>query len=211
MQYEISIVKKDLYRITTDDGRDVEVHMAVLDKEQCWTKSEMSEEKFTSVLRSESEYILKLKANALIERRAYSFKELYNKLYKYEPDKQLRLDVCEEFQRLGLINDETYAENLAYHFMKIKHSSLRDAEQKMTYIRGLDRKIARTALEKYEDCEKENLEYIFEHRYSRKIDNFDDFKQVYKVKSALLRLGFYSEDIDDVIKEAKESEETVEN
>ena len=200
MIFTLEPKSKDLYCLSSEDGRETDIHMAVLDKCCLWERREISEEEFTEVLKTEAAFTLRAKALALLDRRSHSRKELFDKLYKYESDRELRNMVLDEFEELGLINDEDYAAACAHYYMQVKRCSLRAAEQKMRFVKGIPEKYARAALKDYLDMEQENLDYVFERKYSRRLGDADDRKTTDKVKAALARLGFHYEDIDLVIK-----------
>lgn len=201
MEFELNQKKGQIWNLETEDGRIAELHLTVIEDLRLFEKSEISEEEFTEILKSESIYILLEKAKNFLDMRQYSKKELFDKLYKYEKSRDLREKVIEKLEDDGLLNDDLYAENLARYYMERKHSSIRMAEQKMIYLKGISKEICEECLEDYAECERENLKYIFEKKYAYKIDDPSDHKQVYKVKTALYRLGFYSEDINDTINE----------
>ena len=66
MKFEIKFVKKDIYSLKIEDGREFEIHMAVLDSDSMWTKSEIEEETITKLADPKGfsgEYISNLFAN----------------------------------------------------------------------------------------------------------------------------------------------------
>ena len=183
MRFETEFVKKDIYLLKIEDGREFEIHMAVLDSDSMWTKSEY---------------------------RSYSRKEFFNKLYKYEQDTEIRNMVLDKFEEYGIINDDAYAKRCAEYFIKTKHLSQREAKNRMTFLRGLSSESAEDVLCEFEDSDIENLGYLIERKYQKYFEDIEDKKEIYKGKSALLRLGFKTCDIDNAVEDyfySLESEE----
>ena len=210
MRFETEFVKKDIYLLKIEDGREFEIHMAVLDSDSMWTKSETDEETITKLLKDEAAYVLMEKAKKLSEYRSYSRKEFFNKLYKYEQDTEIRNMVLDKFEEYGIINDYAYAKRCAEYFIKTKHLSQREAKNKMTFLRGLSSESAENVLCEFEDSDIENLGYLIERKYQKYFEDIEDKKEIYKGKSALLRLGFKTCDIDNAVEDyfySLESEE----
>lgn len=210
MRFETEFVKKDIYLLKIEDGREFEIHMAVLDSDSMWTKSETDEETITKLLKDEAAYVLMEKAKKLSEYRSYSRKEFFNKLYKYEQDTEIRNMVLDKFEEYGIINDDAYAKRCAEYFIKTKHLSQREAKNRMTFLRGLSSESAEDVLCEFEDSDIENLGYLIERKYQKYFEDIEDKKEIYKGKSALLRLGFKACDIDNAVEDyfySLESEE----
>lgn len=209
MKFEVTYDKgKNVYDFALDDGRSTTVHAKALDRMELWTKDEIDEETFTELLKTEAEIVLEKKAFSLLERRAYSRREFFDKLYKYESDKEIRNRLLEKLEDLGLIDDEEYARQCACHYMETKHSSLREAKNKMIYDKKLSSDIVETALEEYEDSEYDNMIYIIEKNYLRKIESARDWRDVQKVIAAVARKGFPLSEVIEAVKEyAEEYEE----
>lgn len=201
MRFETEFVKKDIYLLKIEDGREFEIHMAVLDSDSMWTKSETDEETITKLLKDEAAYVLMEKAKKLSEYRSYSRKEFFNKLYKYEQDTEIRNMVLDKFEEYGIINDDAYAKRCAEYFIKTKHLSQREAKNRMTFLRGLSSESAEDVLCEFEDSDIENLGYLIERKYQKYFEDIEDKKEIYKGKSALLRLGFKTCDIDNAVED----------
>ena len=210
MKFEIKFVKKDIYSLKIEDGREFEIHMAVLDSDSMWTKSEIEEETITKLLKDEAAYVLMEKAKKLSEYCFYSRKEFFNKLYKYEQDTEIRNMVLDKFEEYGIINDDSYAKRCAEYFIKTKHLSQRETKNRMTFLRGLSSETAENVICEFEDSDIENLNYLIEKKYYRYFEDSEDKKEIYKGKAALLRLGFKTCDIDNAVEDyfySLESEE----
>jgi SOS response regulatory protein OraA/RecX len=77
----------------------------------------------------------------------------------------------------------------------------------MVYTKGIRKSLAEDALMEYDTQERENLKYLIEHKYGRRIEDFSDFKQLRKIRLSLYRLGFYIEDIDIALNEYRDEVE----
>lgn len=201
MSFELEFLQKEIYLLKLEDGREVEVHLAVLDENSMWTKSEISEEMLIGLLKDEATHTLLKKAEKLLSYRAYSRKELFDKLYKYEQDAEIRNRVLDRFEDYGLINDEKYAVRCAEYFINIKHLSKRETQNRMSFLRGLSKEDIENSICEYEDSDIENLSYLIDKKYYKYFGDMEDKKEVSKGKNALARLGFNFGDIDNAIED----------
>jgi SOS response regulatory protein OraA/RecX len=207
MYYELEYVSRDIYRMNLDNGISYEFHTVVLDTLGLWTNNTILPDTIYEALKEERRYHLKKIAAKFLEKRAYSYKELFDKLYKYENDCSIRHSVMHQLEELGLIDDDDYAKRCAYHYMHIKNCSIKEAKNKMVYTKGIRKSLAEDALMEYDTQERENLKYLIEHKYGRRIEDFSDFKQLRKIRLSLYRLGFYTEDIDIALNEYRDEVE----
>lgn len=147
------------------------------------------------------------RAYRILESRAHSKKELYDKLLRDAPP-EICVEIIEMLSEQGLMDDEAYAVRLAEHYLRNKRIGIRKALMEMLR-KGIDREIADEALS---TCEVDTIAQIcavVEKKYYR--SDLTDFKERQRVTAALSRLGFIYSDIrealDSVIQEAEEMDE----
>jgi regulatory protein len=138
----------------------------------------------------ENNAVLK-KAFDLLSRRAHSTQELRDKLYKREFSKSDIDTVITECERLGLLNDELFANDYAAELsgqgkgrFKVK-MKLRN--------KGLSEDNIEKALEKIGDCEQENAENALNRKLRSLMNEEDINKRRQKAYRFLAYRGFSSD------------------
>ena len=112
--------------------------------------------------------------------------------------------------KFGLINDRAYAEQLALHYVEVKHFGLRRARQEM-YRRGLLDEHITEALEPYEDEVTGGiLEELVAGKYRKYFLDPDDRRTIEKGKAALVRQGYRFSEINAAVQAFLEEMENVE-
>jgi regulatory protein len=142
------------------------------------------------------------KAFDLLSRRAHSTKELRDKLYKREFSKRDIDTVLAECERLGLLNDELFANDYAAELggqgkgrFKIK-MKLRS--------KGLPEDNIEKALEKIADNEQENAEQALDRKLRSLMNEEDINKRRQKAYRFLAYRGFSSDIITKLMDKTEE-------
>ncbi len=128
----------------------------------------------------------------LLEKRGYSYRELYQKLMDAKhAQEDAVLAALEKLTRYGFLNDALYAEQLARHYVEDKKYGIRRAEYEMRH-RGLSQEDIGNALAEYDDAERISgqLLEILQKKYARYLTDPDDRKMTEKVTAALVRRGY---------------------
>ena len=126
------------------------------------------------------------KALNFISLRDHGGEELYKKLVKTFDEYTARYAV-DEMKRLGLVNDEAFAQHRAKHLIEVQRVSMSAAKQKLRAL-GLDKEIIAQALEQCDDeGELANVKALIAKKYARKLAAEQGYK---KVAATLMRLGF---------------------
>ena len=138
----------------------------------------------------------KEKALNLLEYRAHSRKELFDKLRRFSDTDTVNgvLDMLEE---AGLIDDETFAFQFAHDAMELKMFGPVRVKRELA-LRGIDGDTAENAIwaaEKETGSAEERLAELLERKYKNMLS---DEKNRAKVINSLFRLGYEY----DMIKEA---------
>ncbi len=196
---EIKSEKGHLFKITLSGGK-----TAMLDKDYCLEKgirqdTEIDAETLKQYIK-ESDYRRALsRAVWYIERGSLSAKRLSEKLHSASFSKKTVKKVVARMTELGLIDDRAFAERLAEDYLS-KCISVRDAEYKMVN-KGIDRNIARAALDMFEVDATLQIKAIIQKNYRQKLTTDGG---VQKVFAALLRKGFNYSDVKSVLAEYNE-------
>ncbi len=154
-----------------------------------WTTKNKPKQKLTTEQTKE-------KALNLLEYRAHSRKELFDKL-KYFTEIETANEVLDMLEDGGLIDDEAYAVQYAHDLMEMK--LLGDSRLKMELARkGIEDEIAEQAIWKAEEeigSQEERIARLLEIRYKNMLS---DEKNIKKIANSLFRLVYGY----DIIKEA---------
>ncbi len=155
-------------------------------------------------LRAASDYFsAKNKALELLGYRDHSKKELTDKLRRRFDEETARLAV-EKMCELRLIDDREFARKLCAELIELRGQSKRAASQKL-YEKGVSREISEAALAEYEDDETDAIRELVNKKYLAKLSDKEKRASVY---AALIRRGFRSENIREVLDELSDNEES---
>lgn len=184
--------KGKLYEITLEDEQKLWLHADLVQSEFLRPGDDLDEERITGLRRQAAEHRAYEYGLYLLEKRGYSYRELYDKLMT-APNAQedAVLAALEKLTRYGFLNDALYAEQLARHFVENKKFGLRRAEYEMRH-RGLSQADIDDALAAYDNAEtiSAQLLELMQKKYARYLTDPDDRKSTEKVTAALVRRGY---------------------
>ena len=129
-----------------------------------------------------------------LDYRDYSAAEMFEKLLETYKSEALCLEVVKKLARVGIINDERYAEKLARKLVEAQKYGFRRAKHEMA-LKGLTEETVENALALYADYFEENLAALLRGKYSRYLTDSTDRKAVEKAKNALVRRGYGYDEI----------------
>lgn len=130
----------------------------------------------------------KEKALNLLEFRAHSRRELFDKLRRFTSDETAD-EVLRMLEEGGLIDDETYAFQYAHDAMELRFFGPERIKRELA-LRGIDGETAEAAIwaaEKETCPSEERLERLIEIKYKNMLS---DEKNCAKTVNALFRLGY---------------------
>ena len=191
---DIGIYKGETAYIELDDGEKVFVHQSMIYEFHLQKGMDIPQSGLDEVVHANQFRKAKERALYLLDRKDYSYTELFNKL-DGNYDEDICFAVCNRLAELGLINDRRYAERLAEYYMVTKRFGRYRARQEMAR-RGIGDRLIDEAIAEYEDTAEERLEELVEQKYERYLTSW---KGVEKVKGALARLGYSYSQIKDVL------------
>ena len=189
---EITKEKGRLFSVRFDDGSKIWLHADLLQSEFLHPGDDLTPERIAALRQEAAEHRAYEYGLYLLEKRGYSYRELYDKLMT-APDAQedAVLKALEKLTRYGFVNDARYAEQLAAHFVEGKKYGLRRAAFEMKH-RGLSQTDIDDALAAYDDPVRisEMLLELLQKKYARYLTDPDDRKSTEKVTAALVRRGY---------------------
>ena len=184
--------KGKLYAVLFEDDSKLWLHADLLMDAALCVGDELSPEKIAELKQRAAEHRAYEYGLYLLEKRGYSYRELYDKLIAApNAEEDAVLKALEKLTRYGFLNDARYAEQLARYYTEGKKYGLRRAEFEMRH-RGLSQADIDDALAEYDDPERisEMLLDILQKKYARVLCDPDDRKANEKVTAALARRGF---------------------
>lgn len=152
------------------------------------------------IIKLSNERRAKEKALWLISYRSHSKKELSDKI-KRTCDEESASKAVERMEELGLVNDESFAEQYARKLIFGKHMSKSAAVYGLAQ-KGIDKELAHQVLDDIEVDEKEQIRTVIDKKYR----NICDEKIKRRAVAALQRLGYRHSDIRSVLAEYTEED-----
>ena len=184
--------KGQLFEVTLEDGSRLWLHADLIAEEGLRAELTLDDAAIAALRQKAALHRTYEYALYLLELRAYSYRELHEKLMHA---KNAQEDAVEQtlakLVRLGLLNDAQYAQQLARQYVEGKKFGIRRAAYEMKH-RGLSQTDIEDALSPYDDAEQisETLLELLQKKYARYLADPDDRKSIEKVTAALVRRGF---------------------
>lgn len=151
----------------------------------------------------------KEKALNLLEFRAHSRKEIFDKLCRFT-DVHTANEALDLLEETGLINDGEYAYQCAHDFMELRFFGPNRVKQELSR-RGISPEEIEDAICRTEEetcAPEERLHCLIERKY---INSLDNEKNIAKTINSLFRLGYGYDMIKNTLYEIKEETEVESN
>ena len=151
----------------------------------------------------------KEKALNLLEFRAHSRRELFDKLRRFT-DAHTANEALDLLEKAGLINDSEYAYQCAHDLMELRFFGPNRVKQELSR-RGISPEEIEDAICRTEEgtcAPEERLRYLIERKY---INSLGDEKNIAKTINSLFRLGYGYDMIKNTLYEIKEETEVESN
>jgi regulatory protein len=149
------------------------------------------------------------KATWLLSKRAYSVKEFRARMTN-QFSEEIVDEIVTQFIEANLLNDERYAEELAYSYCEIKQYGRLRALQNMQY-HGLKKEDCELALRKYDKTAKERISVLLLARFSNDLKEDFSYERKQKITNYFYNKGYRFEDINSAIKKCLEELEDIED
>lgn len=189
---ELTREKGKLFRLLLDDGQQLWLHADLVAEEGLCRGDSLDAEQIAALKYKAAEHRAFEYALYLLERRGFSYRELYDKLMGAKNAQEDAVEAAlERLTRIGLLDDARYAQQLARHYVEGKRYGIRRAAFEMKR-HGLTQNDVDDALAEYDDPERISamLLELLQKKYARYLTDPDDRKSVEKVTAALVRRGF---------------------
>lgn len=189
-------VNRTKVRVTVDDEVSWVMPASQAETLELYEGRELSEEDYarlyeTCILRPAKE-----KALSMLERRDYTWRELYERLTLQGFPKEAVHKALDYVQSYHYIDDERYARNyLLYH----STGKSRKMVAQTLAAKGIDPQIVETCLEEWEDSDLENIRRLYTGKFSGETDLTPEKRR--KILNYFLRKGYQYGDVLSVIKE----------
>ena len=150
---EITKGKGKLWAVRLEDDSTLWLHSDLLYGAGLRTGDDLTEERIADLRQQAAEHRAYEYGLYLLEKRGYSYRELYDRLMTApEAQETAVLQALEKLTRYGFVNDARYAEQLAAHYVEGKKYGLRRAAFEMKH-RGLSQTDIDDALAAYDNAE----------------------------------------------------------
>lgn len=199
--------KDTTFEVILDNGKKFFLHIDIITDYGLSTGKELDEAMLRRIIYASNFRRAYQYALYCFDRRDYSAEEIFSKLKEKYKNEKLCLEVVKKLSRVGILDDERYAERLARKYIEVRKFGFYRARREMI-MKGLEENIVKNALMPYEQTITDNLEQLIKKKYSRFLIDEDDFKSVNKVKNSLVRFGYGFDEINQAINNYFENEET---
>lgn len=197
---DITITKKGRYALFLDGEFSFSIDEETLVEFHLENKKEITTELMEEIRYTSDFRFAKEMAFRLLSYKAYTKKDLYDKLIKYVSEDVVQ-DTIEKMQDLSLVDDLDYAMRYSRDLFNIKKYSLSKISLELKK-KGIDEEYIEEALCQFEEESSERQ--ISEIIFKKYINKLDDEKGLRSTVNGLLRRGYSYSDIKTVINNLKD-------
>ena len=193
----ISLWKNKIYAVKFENGKGLYLHADILADYALHEGDDLPMQRIAELRQAAADRRAYEYALHLLDRRGYSYRELYDKLMQAErADEAATQKALDKLVRFGLLNDARYAQELAVLYLETRKYRKHRAEAEMRR-RGLGAEEIAAALAPSESAESVSaqLQTLLEKKYARKLTDPEDRHARELVTAALIRRGFDYTDI----------------
>lgn len=174
------------------NGKTIYIDSETAYKYRVDTATEYSDEEFEEILYDSEYNLTKNRAFNILEYRAHSKKELFDKLCQ-KTDEDTAWAVVEKMCELDLVNDKALLRDKLENLLNVKKYGIKRAMNDLL-LKGFDREEIEETIEEMEYDEYSTVCEIIEHRYADDLPE-SDIKERQKIVATLMRRGFSYDDI----------------
>ena len=198
--------KKKRYAVTFDDGRTLMLACDTVWDFNLQEGTELDDKRFAELMRAAVRVKIRAAALKKLSYRDYSSAELTKKLSEDFRSTAVIREIVGRLAEEDIINDERYADRLAYKYIMVKRFGVHRARRELM-LHGIERPAADEALSRYSGSTQDNLAVLLEKKYARFLTDREDRSAVERVKSSLVRLGYSFTEVNRAIDEFFSMEE----
>lgn len=186
------------FKATLSDGRTVYIDGETAMRYRLQAENEYDDERFEEILRDSEYNHAKNRAFNILEYRAHTEKELFDKL-RQKTDEDTAAAVVDRMRDIGLVDDSRLLWDKLENILTVKKYGTKRAISELT-AKGFEREDIEQAIEDMQYDEYSALCEIIEHNYADRLDGCD-IKERQRIIAALMRRGFSYDDIRSAIGE----------
>ncbi len=200
-------LKNGVYELQLDNYDKILTYEEVILKYELLLNKNITPKKLKEIEQLNSYYENYYKALRLINKKAYTRKELYLKLKNDEQLVENVNNVLDELEKQGYLNDKVYSNGYVNNkIITTTHGPNRI--KKELSDRGVDSKIISEVMENYtEEIELEKIEKIVKRQLKSNHNKSNNY-MIRKIKNELLSEGFRNDLIEQVISNANISDDS---
>ncbi len=180
--------RKSLIQLYLDGEAAVKIDRETFLRSGLKPGDELSDEELHELIQASDARRAREKALYLLEHRSHSKKELTEKIARTAASREAAQAAADRMEELGLLNDETYARDLARELFLRRRFGKARVRQELR-LKGIDNELIEELLEEYADEELalENIEAVLQKKYA---GWQEDEKIRRRAFAALQRLGY---------------------
>lgn len=202
----VKVYKGTTFEVETDNDKKIYLHADIIADFGVREGMELSRPELRKIIYASNFRRAYQYSLYCLDYRDYSAKEMYDKLVKTYKNQNLCQAVVQKLEEAGIINDERYAEKLAFRYVEGRKYGYRRAKREII-LKGIGEYIAEDALQIYSEKFPENLNYLLKTKYVRFLANRNDRKSIEKVRNSLVRYGYSYEEINNSVSDYLDCQE----
>ncbi|MDE6796420.1 MAG: RecX family transcriptional regulator [Ruminococcus sp.] len=202
----VKVYKGTTFEVETDNDKKIYLHADIIADFGVREGMELSRPELRKIIYASNFRRAYQYSLYCLDYRDYSAKEMYDKLVKTYKNQNLCQEVVQKLEEAGIINDERYAEKLAFRYVEGRKYGYRRAKREII-LKGIGEYIAEDALQIYSEKFPENLNYLLKTKYVRFLANRNDRKSIEKVRNSLVRYGYSYEEINNSVSDYLDCQE----
>lgn len=180
--------RKGLVQLYLDGEAAVKIDAEIFLRSGLKPGNMLTDEELHELIQASDERRAQEKALYLLEHRSHSKKELTEKIARTAASREAAQAAADHMEELGLLDDETYARDLARDLFLRKRYGAMKVKQELK-LKGIDGELIDELLEQYggEEAAMENIQAVLDKKYA---GWEEDEKTRRRAFSALQRLGY---------------------
>lgn len=180
--------RKGLVQLYLDGEAAVKIDAEIFLRSGLKPGNMLTDEELHGLIQASDERRAQEKALYLLEHRSHSKKELTEKIARTAASREAAQAAADHMEELGLLDDETYARDLARDLFLRKRYGAMKVKQELK-LKGIDGELIDELLEQYgsEEAALENIRAVLDKKYA---GWEEDEKTRRRAFAALQRLGY---------------------
>lgn len=196
---ELKQTSPEHFTLIFDNGGELKTTLGVITERYIHSGLELDEELFEALSQASALALAKERAMRILGARPFSREEMRRRLIEKGETPETAAECAEWLERIGLIDDKSYAESVVRHYAAKGYGEGRVRLELRR--RGLDRELSDAVLADMPDQDEHVLKFI-----RARLHDPSDRAQVKKVADALFRRGYSWDEIRRALNEFAQGE-----